>query len=68
MKPYSETTAQKIDVKVKEYLETAYAISKKTIMKYKSTLDEIAKILIDKEFIAGDEFADMIDNPEKLAE
>ena len=65
-KPYSEATAQKIDVKVKEYLEVAFAISKKMIMKHKGTLEKIAKILIDKEYISGDEFAEMVDHPEVI--
>lgn len=64
-KPYSEETAQKIDAKVKVYLENAYAISKKTIMKYQKTLEKIAAILIEKEYISGEEFAEMIDNPEQ---
>jgi ATP-dependent Zn protease len=66
VKPYSETTAQKIDAKVKEYLEEAYKISKQHIVKHKATLEKIAKMLIEKEYISGDEFAEMIDNPEKI--
>jgi ATP-dependent Zn protease len=62
--PYSETTAQKIDAKVKVYLENAYKISKQTIMKHKTLLEKIATILIEKEYISGEEFAEMIDNPE----
>lgn len=65
-KPYSEETAQKIDAKVKVYLENAYAISKKTIMKYQKTLERIVAILIEKEYISGEEFAEMIDNPEQF--
>jgi cell division protease FtsH len=65
-KPYSETTAQKIDAKVKDYLEDAYKVSKQTITKYKSTLEKIAKTLIEREYISGDEFAEMIDNPETI--
>jgi cell division protease FtsH len=65
-KPYSEKTAERIDVKVKEYLDEAFALSKKTITKYKSTLEKIANILIEKEYISGEEFAEMVDSPEKI--
>ncbi|MDR2190968.1 MAG: AAA family ATPase [Candidatus Peribacteria bacterium] len=65
-KPYSEMTAQTIDAKVKVYLENAYKISKQMIMQHKSLLENIAKMLIEKEYISGDEFAEMIDNPEKI--
>jgi cell division protease FtsH len=68
VKPYSESTAQTIDAKVKAYLEDAYKISKQHIVEYKATLEKIAKMLIEKEFISGDEFTEMIDNPEKIDE
>jgi cell division protease FtsH len=64
--PYSEATAQKIDAKVKAYLEHAYNISKQTITKYKTLLEKIAMMLIEKEYISGDEFAEMIDHPESI--
>jgi cell division protease FtsH len=51
-KPYSESTAVKIDQKVKEYLENAYKIAKKTIIEHKKTLEQIAEILIKKEYIS----------------
>ena len=50
-KPYSETTALKIDEKVKSYLERAYAISKQTILDYKDVMQEIADMLIKKEYL-----------------
>lgn len=68
VKPYSESTAQTIDAKVKTYLEEAYKISKQYIVKHKATLEKIAKILIEKEYISGDEFTEMVDNPEKIEE
>jgi cell division protease FtsH len=64
--PYSEATAQKIDAKVKIYLEYAYKISKQMITKYKTLLEKVATILIEKEYISGDEFAEMIDHPETI--
>ena len=65
-KPYSEITAQKIDLKVKTYLELAFKTAKKMIEQNKETLTKVAKILIDREYIAGEDFAQMIDNPEKI--
>jgi cell division protease FtsH len=66
-KPYSEITAQKIDAKVKEYLDASFALSKNTILEHKGVLEKIANILIEKEYISGDEFAEMIDHPEKIS-
>jgi cell division protease FtsH len=65
--PYSETTAQRIDAKVKVYLERAYGISKQTIKEHKTLLEKIATLLIEKEYISGEEFAEMIDHPETIA-
>jgi ATP-dependent Zn protease len=64
--PYSETTAQKIDTKVKVYLENAYKIAKQTLTKHKVLLEKIAIILIEKEYISGEEFAEMIDHPDTI--
>jgi len=65
-KPYSETTAQKIDQKIKEYLEEAYKIAKATIEKNKTIMDQLVTILMDKEYIGGEEFADMVDHPKTI--
>lgn len=65
-KPYSENTAQQIDKKIKEYLEQSYKISKEIILNNKETLTKIAKILIEKEYISGEEFAEMIEHPEDI--
>jgi hypothetical protein len=35
-------------------------------LKHKTLLEKIAKILIEREYISGDEFTEMIDNPEKI--
>lgn len=61
IQPYSEATALKIDAKIKQYLDEAYQISRDIITKYKKQIEDIALILIDKEFITGEEFAEMID-------
>ena len=67
-KPYSETTAIKIDQKVKEYLDNAYEIAKKTILEHKKTMEQIAEILIKKEYISWEDFSMMVEYPEKIKE
>ena len=67
-KPYSEETAIKIDQKVKSYLDSAYDVAKKTILKHKDTMEKIAEILIKKEYISGEDFSVMVENPDKIEE
>ncbi len=67
-KPYSEETAQKIDEKVKMYLEYAYDVARSTILKHKKTMEKIAEILIKKEYISGEDFSMMVENPDKIEE
>ncbi|MBR7036513.1 hypothetical protein IKI14_01195 [bacterium] len=67
-KPYSEETAQKIDEKVKLYLEEAYDAAKSTILKHKKTMERIAELLIKKEYISGEDFSMMVENPDKIEE
>jgi len=67
-KPYSEETAQKIDGKVKKYLEDAYKVAKNTILKHKETMEKIAELLIKKEYISGEDFSMMVENPDKIEE
>ena len=67
-KPYSEATAIKIDEKVKEYLDNAYKVAKTTILEHKDTIEQIAEILIKKEYISGEDFSMMVEYPEKIEE
>jgi len=67
-KPYSEETAEKIDEKVKKYLEDAYEIAKNTILEHKETMEKIAELLIKKEYISGEDFSMMVENPDKIDE
>ena len=67
-KPYSEETAQKIDEKVKMYLEDAYEVAKNTILAHKETMEKIAELLIKKEYISGEDFSMMVENPDKIEE
>jgi cell division protease FtsH len=62
-KPYSEETALKIDKKIKEYLEQGYATAKKIINQHKIILESIGTTLIEKEYLSGDEFTEMLNTP-----
>ena len=67
-KPYSEETAEKIDEKVKIYLEEAYENAKNIILEHKDTMEKIAELLIKKEYISGEDFSVMVENPDKIEE
>ena len=67
-KPYSEETAEIIDEKVKKYLEDAYKVAKNTILEHKETMEKIAELLIKKEYISGEDFSMMVENPDKIEE
>lgn len=50
-KPYSEATAEKIDIEVKKIVDKAYLRSKDLLSKHKNELEIIAKELLEKEII-----------------
>jgi len=50
-KPYSEKTAEVIDREVREIVETAYKRAKKLIAENKEKLEQLAKVLLEKEVI-----------------
>ena len=50
-KPYSEDTAKKIDTEIKKIIENEYSRAKKILKKYKTSLTELAKVLLKKEVI-----------------
>ncbi len=59
-KNYSELTAQKIDQEVSAIMKSALAKAQKILRDRKSKLEEIARILIEKETIERDEFARIV--------
>ena len=65
-KPYSEDIAMKIDAKVKAIVDSAYIKAKEIITKHKKHMDKMAVYLLNKEYITKEEFADMMQYPEKL--
>lgn len=54
-KPYSEKTAQTIDEQVHELIESCYAKAKAILSEHKEQLDELAKILLDREVIFAED-------------
>lgn len=51
-----EATASEIDQEVMEMLKRAYAEAKRLLSEHRTTMDQIAKFLIEKETITGKEF------------
>jgi len=54
-KPYSEHTAQLIDIEIKKITQKAYLTAKKILQKNKEGLSKIANLLLDKEVIFKDD-------------
>lgn len=56
----SEKTAELVDSEIKNWLDTAYKDAKNLVTKNKSTVDKLAKALLDKETLSGDEIREII--------
>jgi cell division protease FtsH len=52
---YSEDTARKIDAEVNRIVSAAYGRGKKIILEYRAALEEIARQLLEKESLDGEE-------------
>lgn len=50
-KPYSEATAQQIDIEIKKIIDEAYERAKKILIDNKAKLEQLAEILLKKEVI-----------------
>lgn len=55
VKPYSEYTAQKIDVVVKELVTSSYQRTKEILQKHRDQLEELKAVLMKKEVVEKDE-------------
>ncbi len=55
MRNYSEETASEIDVQVKKIVSECYDKAKEILLKYRDKMDDIAKVLLEKETIEGEE-------------
>ena len=57
---YSEETAQAIDKEVKRLMDDAYRTADEIVTRRRAKLDEVAKILIEKETIEREEFEQVV--------
>jgi cell division protease FtsH len=64
-KEYSEDTAREIDVEVKRIIDDTYIKTKEILENKKPILIKLAKILMEKEVIEGDELMTFLDNEKK---
>lgn len=56
----SEKTAQAVDEEIRSWMDSAYKDAKNLIMKNKNTVEKIAKALLDKETLTGDEIKEIV--------
>jgi cell division protease FtsH len=59
-KPYSESTAEKIDQEVKRIIDNAYLRTKKLLIEKKSDLEKIATKLLEKEILFQNDLEKLI--------
>lgn len=67
-KAYSEKTAELIDKKIKEYLIDCYEKSKALVKKNKNLIEQMSKVLLEKEYLTKEEFVAMIEDIGKVDE
>jgi ATP-dependent Zn protease len=58
--PHSEETAQKIDAEVKRIMTEAHDQARRVLQERRSSLDDLAGRLLEKEVIEGDELRAML--------
>lgn len=56
----SEKTAELVDTEIKNWLDVAYKDAKNLISKNKSTVEKLAKALLDKETLSGEEIREIV--------
>lgn len=56
----SEKTAEMVDNEIKNWLDIAYKDAKNLVSKNKSTVEKIAKALLDKETLSGEEIREIV--------
>lgn len=67
-KPYSDKTAEKIDIKISEYMKHCYDQSKKILTDHKAKIEEMKDIIMKKEYLSKKEFNELMDwKPEKTS-
>ena len=56
----SEKTAEMVDAEIKDWIDNAYKDAKTLVTKNKATVEKIAKALLDKETLSGDEIREIV--------
>ena len=59
-KPYSEKTAEIIDIEIRKFIEEAYARTKELLLSKREQLDKVANVLLDKEIIFKDDLVKLL--------
>ncbi|UFX83459.1 ATP-dependent zinc metalloprotease FtsH [Candidatus Absconditicoccus praedator] len=67
-RPYSEETTKKIDEKIFNIVNEAYEKAKKILQDNMDTIERLAKLLYEKEYISKEEFEEIMQKPEKADE
>jgi len=62
---YSEETAHQVDTEVKRFIDEAHEKARNILKTHKNELDEIAKALLEREVLTGDEVKEIIDGTKK---
>jgi cell division protease FtsH len=65
---YSEDTAREIDQEVRQLIDQAYAKVKEMLTQNRDRLGSLAKVLLEKETLEGEEIRKVLDLPEKKKE
>jgi cell division protease FtsH len=63
----SEKTAEVVDAEIRSWLETAYKDAKTLVSKNKATVEKLAKALLDKETLSGDEIREIVLGKKEIA-
>ena len=63
----SEKTAESVDAEIRNWLEVAYKDAKQLVSKNKATVEKLAKALLDKETLSGDEIREIISGKKVVA-
>jgi cell division protease FtsH len=67
-KDYSEATAQKIDQEVSDLVNHAYNRAKEILEAKREILEKVAKVLLEKEVLEGDEFRQLLNEKNNFGE
>lgn len=58
-KPYSEKTAEQIDIEVKAIIDQAYAMAEDILTKHKDGLTQLSDMLIEREVVFGEDLEEL---------